>query len=84
MKTIIRLNVNELQDLSDMIDESNLFFSLERIEVKDNKLSLYLDLSKELNRPIICEMKKGCLIEIVVQRMCEALGEAYLMCGEDI
>ena len=80
MKLYISLNINEVDHFSDVI-ENNYDYKLEKIEIKYPMINLYMKLEEKkirLNSP------KYNLKERIMDELCYALGEAYLICEDGI
>ena len=77
MKLYVTLGVDEIDVFSDIID-SRYDYKLEKIEVKYPMISLYLVLEEKKQWNNL----KYSLKEKVMNELCYALSEAYLICDE--
>lgn len=80
MKLYITMNVNEIDSFSDTIDDK-YDYKLEKIEVKYPMINLYLRLDE---KKIRWNSPKYSLKERVMDELCYALSEAYLICDDGI
>ena len=80
MKLYITLSVDEINAFSDTIDDK-YDYKLEKIEVKYPMISLYLILEE---KKIRWNSPKYNLKERVMNELCYALDEAYLICDDGI
>lgn len=80
MKLYMTLGVNEIDSFSDNID-SRYDYKLEKIEVKYPIISLHLILEE---KKIRLSSPKYSLKERVMDELCYALNEAYLICDDGI
>jgi hypothetical protein len=79
MKLYATLNVDEINAFSDTID-SRYSCKLEKIEVKYPMISLYMIVEERITPWDGLEYR---LKEKIINELCCALGEAYLMCDEE-